>query len=179
MPILPDYLRHGLSVVFCGTAAGKKSASRGHYYSGSGNEFWRYLFEAGLTPVQLRPDDDQGVCKFNLGLTDLAQEVSASSDRGLRPHYRVAKFTSKIELFKPLWVAFHGKEAAKEVARSLKKPSEISLGRQSWLIGNSSVFVLPSASGANRDPARLEGKASRLEWFKELAQIVNTVDKTE
>lgn len=171
MRILPDHLQPGLSVVFCGTAAGKKSAARGHYYSGDGNEFWRYLFEAGLTPVRLAPADDHDICKYGVGLTDLAQEISASSDRGLRQHYRVDQFTSKIEEFKPLWVAFHGKEAAKAVARSLKKPTEVKLGRQVWQIGSSSVFVLPSASGANRDPARLEGKASRLDWFKELAAL--------
>jgi double-stranded uracil-DNA glycosylase len=36
---LPDYLAFGLRVVFCGTAAGKTSASSGHYYAGTGNLF--------------------------------------------------------------------------------------------------------------------------------------------
>jgi TDG/mug DNA glycosylase family protein len=54
---VPDYLDHGLRIVFCGTAVGTASAARGHYYAGPGNEFWPFLFEAGLTPVRLGPDD--------------------------------------------------------------------------------------------------------------------------
>src|SRR5438067_2015906 len=42
MSILPDHLRPGLSIVFCGTAVGTASASRGHYYAGPGNDFWRF-----------------------------------------------------------------------------------------------------------------------------------------
>src|SRR5258708_4418600 len=112
MPVLQDHLRPGLAVVFCGTAVAKDSAKRGHYYCGRGNRFWQFLFESGLTPVQINPDDDHTVCDYNLGLTDLAKEVVASNDKGLKPHYGVQDFISKIERIEPLWVAFHGKEAA-------------------------------------------------------------------
>lgn len=172
MAALPDYLRFDLMVVFCGTAAGKKSAARRHYYSGDGNEFWPYLFHSGLTTTLFRPDDDATVCDHGLGLTDLAKDVAASSDRGLNSHYRVDEFIAKMRQFRPLWVGFHGKEAAKAVTRHLSQPGTMSLGRQNWRIGSSSVFVLPSASGANRDPSRLEGRSDRLEWFKELAETV-------
>ena len=47
--MLPDYLSPGLKVVFVGTAAGERSAARGHYYAGRGNKFWELLWEAGLT----------------------------------------------------------------------------------------------------------------------------------
>jgi double-stranded uracil-DNA glycosylase len=169
--VLPDYLSRGLRVVFCGTAVGKASARRGHYYSGPGNEFWAYLFQAKFTPIQLRPEEDADICKYGGGLTDLSKDVAASSDRGLRPHYRVQEFIAKVKMFKPAWVAFHGKEAAKAVSRQLGVGGDVKLGRQTWSIGSSSVFVLPSASGANRNAERLEGKATRLEWFKELAGL--------
>src|ERR1035437_6294356 len=58
MPILPDHLRPNLTFVFCGTAVAARSASRGHYYSGTGNEFWRFLHESAITPVLLKPEDD-------------------------------------------------------------------------------------------------------------------------
>src|SRR5262249_22269960 len=111
--ILPDYLAPGLRVVFCGTTVGERSGERGHYYAGAGNEFWKLLFESGLTPLPLRPEEDSRVLEFEIGLTDLAKHVSASSDAGLRKHYDVDAFIRKIEEFKPRWVAFHGKEAAK------------------------------------------------------------------
>lgn len=38
-PVLPDLLRPGLRVVFCGTAAGAASALSGAYYAGRGNRF--------------------------------------------------------------------------------------------------------------------------------------------
>jgi len=169
--ILPDYLDRRLRVVFCGTAVARESARRGHYYSGPGNEFWKYVFQARFVPVHLRPEDDAQICKHGCGLTDLSKDVAASSDRGLRKHYSVETFIRKIEKFQPIWIAFHGKEAAKAVAHHLGIRGNVTLGRQSWKIGQSSVFVLPSASGANRDARRLEGKSSRLEWFRELALL--------
>ncbi len=166
---LPDYLAPDLRVVICGTAAGKTSASLGHYYAGPGNLFWTYLYRARITTQPLFPSTDHRVLEFGVGLTDVAKKIAASSDRGLRGHYDVDAFVSKIERYRPSWVAFHGKEAAKVVARALGQPSGVLLGEQAWRVGEARAFVLPSASGANRDASRLEGKIDRVEWFKELA----------
>jgi TDG/mug DNA glycosylase family protein len=40
MSVLPDVLKPGLKVVFCGTAVGNKSARASAYYAGRGNQFW-------------------------------------------------------------------------------------------------------------------------------------------
>ncbi|HEU5143069.1 MAG TPA: uracil-DNA glycosylase family protein [Solirubrobacterales bacterium] len=53
MAVLPDLVRPGLRVVFCGTAAGTASARAGAYYAGPGNRFWETLRVTGLTPVLL------------------------------------------------------------------------------------------------------------------------------
>ena len=171
MPVLPDYLAPGLRVVFCGTAAGTRSAEVGHYYSGRGNEFWHYLYRAGLTPHQLRPSDDATITSHGIGLTDLAKNIAASADRGLAGAYDIPSFTSKIERYAPAMVAFHGKEAAKAVSRALGHVRTVRLGEQPWQVASSRAFVVPSASGANRNTARLEGKASRLAWFVELREL--------
>lgn len=165
---LPDYLAEDLRVVICGTAAGKTSAARGHYYAGPGNEFWQLLYRARLTSDPLVPSTDARVVEFGLGLTDLAKKIAASNDRGLATHYDVDSFIAKIGRYRPRWVAFHGKEAAKAVSRALGHGSSVRLGEQSWQVAGARVFVLPSASGANRNAARLEGKTHRVEWFKEL-----------
>lgn len=146
-PKLPDYLALSLRVVICGSAAGKTSASLGHYYAGPGNLFWTYLYRAGITTEPLFPSTDHRVLEFGVGLTDLA--IAASSDRGLRGHYDVDAFVTKIERYGPDWVAFHGKEAAKAVSRALGSGGDVSLGEQIWSVGDTRVFVLPSASGAN------------------------------
>lgn len=169
---LPDYLAPDLRVVFCGTAAGKDSASFGHYYAGNGNLFWTYLYRAKITPEPLFPSTDHRVLEFGVGLTDLAKRIAASSDRGLRPHYDVDGFIAKIERYRPRWVAFHGKEAAKEVSRALGHGGAVVLGNQNWTVAEAQTFVLPSASGSNRDRSRLEGKADRIEWFKDLGRLL-------
>lgn len=169
---LPDYLASGLRVVFCGTAAGKDSASLGHYYAGSGNLFWTYLYSAKITAELLFPSTDHRVLEFSVGLTDLAKKIAASSDRGLQAYYDVDGFVAKIERYQPAWVAFHGKEAAKVVSRTLEHGRDVALGNQDWTVAEAQVFVLPSASGSNRDRSRLEGKVDRVEWFKELAGLL-------
>jgi hypothetical protein len=72
----------------------------------------------------------------------------------------------------PRWIAFHGKTAAKEVARTLGFRGDIRLGKQAWTVEDVAVYVLPSASGSNRSLARLEGKPSRLAWFKDFRRTL-------
>lgn len=169
LSVLPDYLKTNLQVVICGTAAARASAATGHYYSGPGNEFWELLYRSGMVPVALDPAQDSHVTEFGIGLTDLAKDIASSTDRGIAAGYDVPGLVAKVETFKPAWLAFHGKESAKAVSRFLGAGSKVRLGPQDWSVADSSVFVLPSASGANRGTGRLEGKASRLEWFSDLA----------
>lgn len=83
--MLPDYLTPGLKVVFVGTAAGERSAARGHYYSGRGNRFWELLWAVGLTSDRmLIPEHDAQILDYGVGLTDLVQGVAASTDSKLR-----------------------------------------------------------------------------------------------
>ena len=56
-PLLKDLLAPGLKIVFCGTAAGEVSATRGEYYAGPGNKFWAVLHKIGLTPRRLAPGE--------------------------------------------------------------------------------------------------------------------------
>lgn len=168
MSILPDYLAPGLRVVFCGTAVGEASAKRGHYYAGPGNGFWPLLYESGLLSEPLTPDEDARILEFGIGLTDLAKKIAASADAGLAGHYDIEGFVARIERYAPAWLAFYGKTAAGVASRALGHGREVALGQQEWTIGSSHIFVVPSASGANRDPTRLEGRATRVDWFREL-----------
>ncbi len=62
MNVPPDYLAPNLRVVFCGTAAGNRSAEVGHYYAGPGNEFWPLLYRSGIVPVALTLSRIIGCC---------------------------------------------------------------------------------------------------------------------
>jgi double-stranded uracil-DNA glycosylase len=163
--ILPDHLAANLVAVFVGTAAGDASARRGHYYAGPGNEFWRFLADSGLTPELLGPDRDAEILAHGFGLTDVAKHRSGNDDVLGAGDFDVPALVAKVERDRPAWVAFTSKGAARVVSRALGHGREVSLGRQRWTIGGASVFVLPSPSGSNRNPAFLEGEASRLDWF--------------
>lgn len=173
-PVLPDYLAPNLRAVFVGTAAGDRSAARGHYYAGPGNEFWPYLHEAGLTDELLGPDRDAEILRYGLGLTDVAKGRSARTDAQLLPSdYDVPRFVAKIERYKPAWVAFHGKTAARVVSGALRLGRDVLLGPQRWTVAGVPVYVLPSASGSNRDPSRLEGKPDRAAWFRAFRRLLD------
>lgn len=177
--MLPDILERDLAVVFCGTAAGTTSAARGHYYAGPGNEFWRFLYESGLTPTLLSPQQDKMLPRFGIGLTDVAKNVAQSHDRGLDPFYDIESLIGKMTEYTPAWIAFHGKEAARVVSRSVGRGREMRYGEQQWRVADARVFVVPSASAANREPRdqerrrkRLDGKDRRVDWFRQLAAQV-------
>jgi double-stranded uracil-DNA glycosylase len=173
--VLPDYLKEDLDVVFVGTSVGIASASGGHYYRGSGNKFWEFLWDADLTGERLLiPEQDATVLEYGIGLTDVVKGRASSSDSLLRTSdYDVPGFIAKVEVFKPFVVAFNGKEAAKKVFTALKK-GEPDLGLADWKIGESHVYVLPSSSGSSADPAHYAPKASKAEWWRDLGAWIRS-----
>jgi double-stranded uracil-DNA glycosylase len=176
--ILLDYLAPGLRLVVCGTAPGRASAARGHYYAGPGNRFWEYLHLAGLTPVRLRPEDDATIPSYGIGLTDVAKHAIGTDSQVGAGADDPATFITKVEQYRPAWVAFHGKASATSVWRHLGRHGVPRYGLQPLAIGGAQVFVLPSASAANqrRD---YEGKPDRLVWFQELARLAGFVCEAE
>jgi double-stranded uracil-DNA glycosylase len=146
MPILPDVLQPHLKIVFCGTAVGARSAKIGAYYAGPGNRFWPTLFQVGLIPRQLRPQDYRSLVDYGIGLTDIAKDRSGG-DHVLTPaDFDGLTLRAKIEQFAPKVLAFNGKRAAQEFyGRKV-----VAYGRQPERLGATTVFVLPSTSGAAR-----------------------------
>jgi TDG/mug DNA glycosylase family protein len=145
MPILPDVLQPNLKVVFCGTAVSRRSAEVGAYYAGRGNRFWEMLHRSGLTPRKLAPHEFPAVLDYGVGLTDIVKENSGS-DGGLKlTDFDPLGLRARIERFAPRFLAFNGKRAAQEFYGQT-----VSYGRQPERLGDTTVFVLPSTSGAAR-----------------------------
>lgn len=65
--MLPKVLEKDLRIVFCGTAAGKRSAELQMYYAGQGNKFWRVLEEVDLTPELLSPHQYTNLPQYRIG----------------------------------------------------------------------------------------------------------------
>ncbi|WP_411375749.1 mismatch-specific DNA-glycosylase [Arthrobacter sp. MPF02] len=167
--VLPDILAENLKAVIVGTAIGEASASRGHYYAGLGNDFWKLLHQSGLTPTLLWPEDNHTLPFYRIGLSDLNKTLSQSHDRGL--HFDATGLLERMLGMQPDWVAFHGKTAAHAYARAFDYPRP-GLGRQAWKVGLSDVFVLPQSSGANRRND-YDGRPSRLLWWREFAELIH------
>ena len=142
--VLPDVLSQGLKVVFCGTAAGARSAQVGAYYAGPGNKFWKTLFTVGLTPRLLEPGEFRLLPQYGIGLTDIAKTYSGADSGLRRTHFDAKGLRLKLENAAPTVVAFNGKKAAQSFYAT-----DVPFGQQrEKLAVSTSVFVLPSTSGA-------------------------------
>jgi TDG/mug DNA glycosylase family protein len=144
-PVLPDLLAPGLRLVFCGTAAGARSAAEGAYYAHPGNLFWRALFEAGLTPHRFAPSDFPQLLPLGIGLTDLAKRHSGNDAELPRDAFDAAALRRKIRRYQPRLLAFTSKNAARGALGHA-----VEIGLQHERFGDTRLFVLPSPSGRAR-----------------------------
>jgi TDG/mug DNA glycosylase family protein len=143
--VLPDLLRPGLRVVFCGTAAGTASARAGAYYAGPGNAFWATLHSTGLTPVRLTPGEFAQLPDFGIGLTDICKVLHGSDHEVGADEFDAAGLEARIAAAEPANLAFNGKNAAHGAL-----DRRVDYGLQPERIGGAGVWVLPSTSGAAR-----------------------------
>ncbi len=150
MAILPDVLRPGLRIVFCGSAAGRFSAQAGAYYAHPGNKFWPTLFKVGLTPRRLAPEQFGELPKYGMGLTDLCK-TEFGSDNELSPAADDPEgLKRKIDFFQPQVLAFVGKRPAKVFLKGVFHKRSVAYGLQPEKIGQTAIFVLPSPSPNNQ-----------------------------
>jgi double-stranded uracil-DNA glycosylase len=123
-PILPDLLRPGLRLVFCGTAAGTVSGGGG--------------------PRLLAPAEYPLLLDWGVGLTDLAKYVSGMDRElpagSLGDSARKA-LSRRIEAARPAILAFTSLTAGR---RYLKR--DAGLGEQAETIGATRIWLLPSPS---------------------------------
>ncbi|HET7840286.1 MAG TPA: mismatch-specific DNA-glycosylase [Terriglobia bacterium] len=166
LPELPDFLRPGLAVVFVGINAGERSARVGHYYAGRGNQFWPLLFESGLIPRPLKPEDDHRVLELGIGLTDVVKRWSKSANdlRAVDFKLGIPRLREVLKNSTPRIVAFNGKAGYEKLSGHAAK-----LGWQKEPLEGARVFVLPSTSGRNGSLTRAE----KLVYFRRLARGVN------
>jgi len=145
---LPDYLAPNLKLLFVGINPGLRSAAAGHYYANPQNPFWRLLHESGLTPVQLRPEQDSRMPEFGYGLTDIVKRPSRGAS-----DLRFREFTSNrdrlstiVRRCRPRAVCFNSKTAFEGF---FGKGVFGGFGPQHVTLGEAPVFVVPSTSPAN------------------------------
>jgi TDG/mug DNA glycosylase family protein len=145
-PILPDVMAPGLTVVFCGTAAGTVSAQRGAYYAHPQNKFWRTLHRTGLTPRLFKPEEFRALPQLGIGLTDIAKHAFGM-DSELPPGSlgRTAAETLRAMIldFSPRILAFTSLKGGRRVLGP-----KTTFGEQRQVFGATRLWVLPSPSPA-------------------------------
>src|SRR5690242_13213707 len=142
--VLPDRLKPGLKLVFCGTAAGRQSALQQAYYAHGQNRFWRTLHEVGLTPHLFQPHDYEKLWELGIGLTDIAKHVYGMDHqlpKDALGEEAVAALKARIRKARPRILAFTSLNGGRKVmGRSALA------GEQPEMLGETRVFILPSPS---------------------------------
>ena len=147
-PGLADILAPGLSVVFCGINPAATAAISGQHFSSPSNRFWRTLYLAGFTPIQISPEQGGSVLQYGYGLTTAVARPTRQASELTRSELvqSSAALQQKIETYQPLVLAFLGKAAYGAISGK----NSIAWGRQSERFGGAIVWVLPNPSGLNR-----------------------------
>jgi double-stranded uracil-DNA glycosylase len=143
-PILPDMLRPGLRLVFCGTAAGTKSALQRAYYANTQNRFWPMLHETGLTPHRFAAKDFADLWNYDIGLTDIAKYAYGMDHqlpKGSLGRAAIDALRDRIMKIAPLHLAFTSLKAG----RSALGKGAIA-GQQNVRWGQTAIWILPSPS---------------------------------
>jgi TDG/mug DNA glycosylase family protein len=161
-----DVIAPGLRVLFCGINPGLYSGATGHHFARPGNRFWPTLHQAGFTPRQLHPSEEQELLEYGYGITNLVPRATATADELARDELLEGhrRLKSKVKRYQPQVVAVLGISAyrtafAKKVAI---------LGTQPERLMDASVWVLPNPSGLNAHYQL----ANLVEHFQTLRQTV-------
>ncbi len=172
MRTLPDYLRKGLKLVIIGSNPGERSAKVGHYYASRTNHFWTLLYEGGIVPEPLLPEDDvRMMSQFGIGLTDLVKRPTRGMEDLKREEFSEGRvlLSQKLEANRPRVIAFCGKSVYEKFSQR-----EAKLGLQKETLYDAYVFVLPSTSGQNASIPH----ATRKRYFRQLGEFLKKMSDT-
>lgn len=142
--VIDDVLAPSLDVVFCGMAAGPKSAREKTPYVGPNNKFWPTLKRLGLVPADFLPQNFRDLPGYGIGITDVAKTQWGADSKIIVTRRDVARLQAALRQFSPRTVAFVGKTAASHFFGCATR--DLGLGRRARPWERSTVFVLCSPS---------------------------------
>ncbi len=144
---VPDVIRPGLRVLFCGINPGLYTAAIGHHFGRPGNRFWKALWLGGFTARLLTPYEERELLPQGYGITNLvARATAAASELTADELVRGRQaLEAKVSEFRPSWVAVLGLGAY----RTAFACPQAGVGAQTERAGESRLWVLPNPSGLN------------------------------
>jgi TDG/mug DNA glycosylase family protein len=144
---VPDLIRPGLRILFCGINPGLYSAATGHHFARPGNRFWPTLHTAGFTSRLIHPWEEKLLLDHRLGITNLVARATASAAELTPAELRAGRrrLERKVRRLSPGWLAVVGIGAYRT---AFGRPNAVA-GCQPERIAGAGVWVLPNPSGLN------------------------------
>lgn len=169
--MLPDYLAPSLDIVFVGINPGEYSDRVGHYFARKQNMFWRAVYESGLVPERLTPDDDYRMPQFSYGLTDIVKRATANASHVADSEFVAGAkiLRAKLEPLSPRVVCFVGLVGYRAGFDRRALP-----GEQAVRWGESRLFIVPSTS-----PRNARYRPEIVDWFVRLREFLTEVKGEE
>ncbi|KAJ2719206.1 uracil DNA N-glycosylase Thp1 [Coemansia sp. Benny D115] len=188
---IPEDLRPNLDILFVGINPGIVSGQKQRHFGNPQNYFWRGLYESGLTPRLLHPDEGSRLLfsTWNMSIVNLVQRTTASTSDLSRKEMRdaVPELLRKIRDNPPRIACFVGIGIYDAFAQAIKSDSggdgdqvrvvpggsthSKRLGLLDTLldVGGHAVrlFVMPSTSGRTRSYQNAE----KLMHFRQLKYV--------
>jgi TDG/mug DNA glycosylase family protein len=142
--MLPDFVRPGLRVLFCGYNPSLYAADRGVPFARPGNRFWPAALAAGV--VTADRDPWHAVSRDGVGFTDLVKRATVAAAELSRDELRAGleRVTRLCEWLRPEAVCFLGVGGWRDLV-----DRKAAVGWQPQRLGPSRVYVMPNPSGLN------------------------------
>src|SRR5438093_5697119 len=142
---VPDVVRPGLRVLFCGINPGLYSGAVGHHFARPGNRFWPVLHAAGFTDRVLAPWDERELLDYGYGITNLVARATATAGELAREEFVAGarRLERKVKRYRPKWVAVLGIGAYRT---AFGRPRAV-VGPQPERLGPARLGLLPQPSG--------------------------------
>ncbi len=143
---VPDIVKPGLGVIFCGINPGVRSGELGQHFARPGNRFWKVLHGAGFTDQVLQPSEQWSLLDYGIGITNLVSRSSRAAADLTPAELRAGaqELAAKVSDLEPAWLAVLGVQAYRTAFR---RPGA-TVGRQVETIGpRTGIWVLPNPSG--------------------------------
>jgi TDG/mug DNA glycosylase family protein len=167
MSMLPDIIDYNLKILFIGFNPGLRSAETGHHYAGISNNFWKLLFESGLTPYRLKPEEDHTLLKMGYGSTNIVSRPTRSASEISSAEFKAGagRINDILLEYRPGIACYMGIG----VYRALTGKKDIGCGLQKdCIVKGTRDYVCTSPSGLNRLPYK-----EQLRCFRGLVQLID------
>jgi TDG/mug DNA glycosylase family protein len=161
---VPDIIKPGLRVLFCGINPGQMSGALGQHFARPGNRFWKVLHLSGFTERLLAPAEQRSLLERGIGITNLVSTTSRAATDLTTEQLRAGALglEAKVARYRPAFVAVLGMQAYR---MAFHRPGAV-LGEQADRLSGARLWLLPNPSGLQ---ARY-GLPDMVRMFAELRQ---------